>query len=52
MQVLCQSNLQSVEKPKGIKRDLRMFWQFLWDVPEGTAKKTEKKVLWRGKAWI
>ena len=51
MTVYSQKQLKQ-EKPSGLKRDLKMFWQFLWDVPSGRPKKTEKKVLWHGKVWI
>lgn len=40
------------EKTNPLTQDLKLFWKFLWEVPSGAPKKREKKVLWRGKAWI
>lgn len=52
MTVYSQRKLNE-EKPSGFREDLKMIFKFLWDVPEGKARKQqEKKVLWRGKAWI
>lgn len=52
MTVLGQKKLNEKKEEGGLRQDLKLFWRFLVEVPEGRVKKEEKKVLWRGKAWI